>query len=90
MHSFGDWLRQIKGNTGKKRSARARQCSLYVVGMGGRRRLVQKGKETVNGKEESSTCVRIKGELNRAVKSLFNSDLEKRGVYWRIFNLFVM
>lgn len=79
MHSFGDWLRQIKGDTGKKRSATARQCSLYVGGMGGGRGLVQKGKETVTGKEEASTCVGIKGELNRAVKSLFNSVLEKRG-----------
>ena len=46
MHSFGDWLRQIKGDTGKKKkSATARQYSVYVGGMGGGRGLFQKNKK---------------------------------------------
>lgn len=88
MHSFEDWLRQIKGDTGKKKkSATARQCSVNVGGMGGGRGLIQKKKkkatkqkkQTVTQKERASTCTWIKGELNRDIKSLFNSDLERRG-----------
>lgn len=69
MHSFGDWLRQIKGDTGKKKkSATARQCSVNVGGMGGGRGLIQKKKkkerrpnnkkkQTVTQKEKASTCI---------------------------------
>lgn len=73
MHSFGDWLRQIKGDTGKKKkSATARQCIVYVGGMGGRRGLFKKKKK---GKKETvSTYILIKAELNKDVKSLFYSD----------------
>lgn len=66
MHSFGDWLRQIKGDTGKgkKKSATARQCGVYVGVMGGGRGLFQKqqqkspqpnkNKVTVTQKEEET------------------------------------
>lgn len=50
MHSFGDWLRQIKGDTGKKKkSATARQCIVYVGGMGGRRGRFKKKKKRKKG-----------------------------------------
>lgn len=59
MHSFGDWLRQIKGDTGKKKkSATARQCSMYVGGMGGGRGLFRKKKPKQDSwKEEASICL---------------------------------
>lgn len=51
MHSFGDWLRQIKGDTGKKKPkttkcATDRQCRVYVGGMGRGRGLFKKEEDS--------------------------------------------
>ena len=67
-----------KGGHWEKKKKCNSQCSVFVGGMGGGRGLLQGGggKETVTQKKEASTCIRMKGELHRHIKSLFNADLE--------------
>lgn len=73
MHSFGDWLRQIKGDTGKKKKVQQPDSVSCMLGVWveGEDCLKKKKK----GKKETvSTYILIKAELNKDVKSLFYSD----------------
>lgn len=93
MHSFGDWLRQIKGDTGKKKK-KVQQPDSVVWMLGAwvegedwfkkkkkRKATKQKKKQIVTQKEKASTCIWTKGEFNRDLESLLNFDLERRGYF---------